>query len=222
MHTTVCLFGHRAIATPVVESLLRDVASRAYGAEAAIQVAAGDAAIDRHRSKRASEFLATMSDVLVMIDEDIHWSPGDVARLAAHAFKARGIVGGLVSKRAFGKGLGGRPPEGYRWELGKDELHALPEHSYVGGAFTAIHRDVIAAVAEGMPAVFDGDRPRWHPVFLPMVVEHPDHGLEYLSEDWAFCYRARRAGFPVYAATGPWLTHIGTHGYTLHDATGAR
>ncbi len=43
---------------------------------------------------------------------------------------------------------------------------------------------------------------------------------EYLSEDWAFCYRARAANAnrPIYAWTAPWLVHHGSYGYTLFDA----
>lgn len=43
---------------------------------------------------------------------------------------------------------------------------------------------------------------------------------EYLSEDWSFSWRCTKANpnRPLYVWTKPWLTHIGSHAYSLLDA----
>jgi hypothetical protein len=54
------------------------------------------------------------------------------------------------------------------------------------------------------------------PYFLPMLV--PDGpGQWYLSEDYAFCERARRCGIKILADSSIRLRHIGSYGYTWED-----
>jgi hypothetical protein len=55
------------------------------------------------------------------------------------------------------------------------------------------------------------------PFFQPLV--HPiDDGHWYLAEDYAFCQRARDAGFRIFADTSIRLWHIGTYRYGWEDA----
>jgi hypothetical protein len=52
------------------------------------------------------------------------------------------------------------------------------------------------------------------PYFLPMVIPEGDEFL-YLGEDYAFCERARRCGYRIFADTTIRLQHIGPYGYSL-------
>jgi hypothetical protein len=175
--------------------------------------AAEDAAIDRARGMVATRFLASVYDVLVMIDHDISWQPGDALYIARAAYERRAIVGGLVSKRDFARGWGGRfsKADNAAHEIGSDEIVDLGDDGYVGGAFIAIHRDVFDALSKTLPLV----RTDFYPFFMPMLRENPETGeMEYLSEDWAFGTRAQAAGFKSYCAMKPQLIHFGEFPFT--------
>ena len=45
-------------------------------------------------------------------------------------------------------------------------------------------------------------------------------GHLYLGEDFAFCERARRCGFQIFADTSIRLQHIGIYGYSWEDVGG--
>lgn len=62
-------------------------------------------------------------------------------------------------------------------------------------------RATLEAVRDGMDAVHGG----WWPLFLPMVSSEG----EYLSEDYAFCERARAAGVKLYADPQAPSGHVG-------------
>src|SRR5690606_20314634 len=55
------------------------------------------------------------------------------------------------------------------------------------------------------------------PYFQPLVVPEPG-GFWSLSEDYAFCERARRVGFSVVADTRIRLWHVGAYRYGWEDA----
>ena len=91
----------------------------------------------------------------------------------------------------------------------------------------AIHRDALEAVKSGIFHGADGEhrmhlcgekwaRPFWN-FFAPFVVE-TENGVEYLSEDWAFCERVRQVGLQVWADPSVWLGHDGSAVITPADA----
>lgn len=59
------------------------------------------------------------------------------------------------------------------------------------------------------------------PYFLPMLIPD-DTGTWYLGEDFAFCERARRSGFPILADTRIKLGHVGAYRYFWEDAGSTR
>ena len=175
-------------------------------------VKAGDANIDRARSKVASWYLQNPQenpgDVLLMVDSDNAWAQGDLAFIAKRALERVAVVGGIYPKRAFGAGPAlrvAREAEGV-FKIGEEQL--LPAE-FVGTGFIAIPRVILEKVGESLPTV-KGD---FKPFFMPFVI-----GDEYPTDDWAFCARVREAGFGVYACTLPNLTHEGTHQFRLVDA----
>jgi hypothetical protein len=62
------------------------------------------------------------------------------------------------------------------------------------------------------------------PFFMPMVVEQsgPPPKFSYLADDFAFCHRARGAGYKIFADTTIRLGHIGRYAYTWEDAGGSQ
>jgi hypothetical protein len=55
------------------------------------------------------------------------------------------------------------------------------------------------------------------PYFLPLVVPQGDDHA-YLSEDFSFCERARRAGYKIMADTSLRLWHIGAYRFSWEEA----
>lgn len=218
MRPMLALMAYGGLAAPLVESVLNEMRASVY--PWLVRVGGSDAAIDRARSVVATEFLeGSKGDVLVMVDHDIAWNVGDLCYIAEAAHDRRAVVGGLVSKRALGEGLGGRFADGKPHEFGTHEIVKLGPRGHIGGAFMAIHRDVLEAVLGKLklPRVRTG----FVPFFLPEVRydEHTEQH-EYLSEDWAFVSRCHQAGCDVYAAMHPITAHFGQYGYTVLSAVG--
>jgi hypothetical protein len=86
----------------------------------------------------------------------------------------------------------------------------------VAGGFMAVHRSVFETLAEDLPLCHQGTALEHYPFYLPFVIEGED-GAELLSEDYALCERARRAGFPILANTAVRLGHVGEETFALED-----
>jgi len=181
-----------------------------------VHYVAPDAAIDRARAQAATMFLLSVADVMVMVDRDIAFCHGDVAEIVRVARETKGICGGMVSKKANGLGWGTRLPDDSVGEIRTKQVIDMPKHSYVGGAFMAIHRDVFDAIAPTLTLMGAGG---WFPFFEPMALENPamENGLDHLSEDWSICHRAREAGCKVSTSMWPLTQHIGETSYSVFD-----
>ncbi len=174
----------------------------------------GDGAVDRQRSTVATKFLASDSDVLMMVDHDISWHKGDALYVANLAAKHQGIVGGLYSKRCLGKGWGGRFGTNDKHEYGTDELVELGYDGFIGGGFMAIHREVFNGILQHFKMPFV--RSQFIPFFIPECRKHKTMGdWEYLSEDWVIANRAREAGFKTFVSMKPHLLHVGNYPFTV-------
>lgn len=122
----------------------------------------GDALISRSRSRALGKFMASDGDVMVMIDHDINWRPGDMAHIAEAAVKEGALVGGLYCKRAMGKGWSSRVPVNGAVHFGKPGLIGTPA---LATGFLAIPRSVI----EGIEARLDITKPAWNEAFKAAV-----------------------------------------------------
>ncbi len=91
----------------------------------------------------------------------------------------------------------GKFPKDYKFVIPK-ELH---EVRWLSGGCMMIKREVIEKLMK------EHQVPN-----LPMI-----HKKEYLSEDFAFCERARKIGYQIYAESTIKLGHQGTYFYTLDD-----
>jgi hypothetical protein len=73
-------------------------------------------------------------------------------------------------------------------------------------------------MAETMPLLHMKDEDRnFYPFFQTMIYDHPEHGKILLSEDYAFCERARELGFTVHVNPALRLGHLGPYIYRLED-----
>jgi len=211
---TVALFAYADVKPNTVDCLIRDL--RTWPNLVYYRIS-NDALISRSRSRVASDFLRSqpelVGDVLLMIDHDMCWRDGDLQYIAEKAIKTRGVVAGVYPKRGFGLGAAVRFGAEGEYTVGEDQT---VEAIYVSTGFMAIHRSVLEAIAKELPYTIGN----FWPFFLEIVVQHPldDNAQEFLSEDWAFCVRAREAGFKVYAAMKPRLEHIGEHAYRMVDS----
>lgn len=173
-----------------------------------------EALISRSRSRIASRFCKQSSeeagDVLLMVDHDVQWQHGDLSYIARKSLEYKAVVGGIYPMRVFGKGVTAVFDSEEDFQVGEDKL--VPAH-YVSGGFMAIPRTILRAVADGLPELAAG----YWPLFMPMTIE-VDGGVNYLSEDWAFCERTRSAGYKVLAAAKPHLNHEGQYTYRMIDA----
>jgi len=208
MAPTLAVFAYGGVSSRTLGSILAEAGHAPWQ----VVVADGDAAIDRMRSKVATQFIESPgSDVLAMVDHDIEWRTGDLTHIAELAAEKESVVGGLVSKKAIGRGFGGRFGDGQKHEIGGSELVELGPEGYVGGAFIAIHRKVLEDLAKKYPKVRTG----FHPLFCPMMRKNDTQGVvEYLSEDWSFCERVKRAEHKLYVSMKAVTIHWGEYGFT--------
>jgi hypothetical protein len=197
-----------------------------------------NASIDRARNALAAAFLQSDATHLVFIDGDIGFLPEElvdaVARMQADDRLAvlgapcpkRRINWGLVASAAA-KGLGeGNPMMLERYSGlfaidladpdGQFPLGEPIELLRAGTGLMVIRRDVIEALAARhaelryMPDQLDRDSglaaDTITALFQPLIDPETGH---LLSDDYAFCHRARAAGYRIWLA--PWMrtTHTG-------------
>ena len=101
----------------------------------------------------------------------------------------------------------------------------LTEILYAGTGFLLVRREVYEMIQRELHLPLCNERFGGRPMvpyFQPM--SHPDSpgsettGHWYLAEDFAFCERARQAGFKIFADTRVRLMHYGNYGYSWEDA----
>ena len=178
----------------------------------------GDALVSRSRSIVASAFLRSDADVLVTIDTDIVFRPEDVVTMAEKAGRY-GMIGAVYMTRNIATQPALMLPESpVTFGPGREPVEA----PYISTGFTATHRRVFERLAKDLPLCHRGWNDRgidtsFYPFYLPMVVPNDSEGHWYLSEDWAFCERAKQAGFSCWIDPSIRLGHIGSYQYHLED-----
>lgn len=167
------------------------------------------------RNHVATKFLAGDCDCLVMVDHDCAWPKGCVDDLAKGALETRGIVGAIIPQ---GNGLvafhGG--DQDAILNMGRP---ALVPVDGIGTGMIAIHRSVLALLAEGMEETVIQGRFEVYPFFDRIYVRQgDDQKKRQLGEDYSFSKRCRDAGVPIHAFTGPEIGHWKKKRLTWRDA----
>lgn len=176
-----------------------------------------DALLSRARAKTATHFLLeTDCDVHVSIDADIVFDPQSVLQIAQQAHELGGLVAGLYVTRAAG-GLC-KPTSVFEddvpIEFGTDPTPVPIKWAATG--FLATPRRVLERLVEDLPLCHPDEPWRFYPLYDPFTVDGP-RGAIGLSEDYAYCERARRAGFTVYINPAVRLLHLGHYPFRLED-----
>ena len=179
----------------------------------------GDALIERARSINATWFMNhTDADIHLSIDSDITDFRIDAVKKVCEQAMTHDIVCGLYVTRAGNQ----RPypttvvEEGIDIHMGRDMDDLVPVKWGATG-FMATHRRVFEKLSKSLPLLHksNGDR-AFYPFYQTMIVEYNGEKI-LLSEDYAFCERAKQAGFGIWANPGVRLGHIGQYPYRMED-----
>ncbi len=174
----------------------------------------GYSAVDAARNQMATDALAQGFAELMWIDSDVVFDPDDISRLRAHGLP---FTCGLYSKkgpRQFAcEFLPGTPAIRFGQSGGPVEIR------FCGFGFTHTRKEVYQTIHTRLKLPICNRRfgSLLVPYFEPLVVNDP-RGPWSLSEDYAFCQRARECGFKVFADTRIRLWHVGPYRYGWEDA----
>jgi hypothetical protein len=174
----------------------------------------GFSAVDVARNRLASDALASGYEETFWIDSDIFFQVDDVERLRSHALP---IVCGIYPKKACRALACHVLPGTEQIVFGKKG--GLFELLYCGAGFLLVRRQVYLDIQQKLelPECDARFGPPMVPYFQPLVRSDGD-GHWYLGEDYAFCERARRCGYAIWADTTIRLGHVGNYPYSWEDA----
>lgn len=188
-------------------------------------LASPTATADISRSLIASGFLTKSNyDALFFVDDDIVFNPEDADRLADHIENGGlDIVGGCYVVKGGNYNPSSRFFDGQTIEF--NSLAKPVEIMYLAGGFMMIHRRVFEKMRNITPLCVAGSKveSEFFPFFAPMIkrTRNKLFGLkitnEYLTEDFAFCERAKMQGYKIYLDPSIRLEHIGKKHYRLED-----
>lgn len=201
----------RGMENRTLDCVLRTIRPRAgfprgYG----FRLADNDALISRARGRVVADWYRNEnSDVFLMVDGDMTFNPADADRLVELCRNGHDIIGGAYAVRS-GTHLSSRP-------IGNTTIAFTPdaqpvEVDYVATGFMAVHRRVIEALRRVSPISHPHMEWAYWTFFTPFVKDN-----EELSEDWAFCERAKQLGFRCWIDPSIRLGHLGTKEWTVED-----
>jgi hypothetical protein len=199
-----------------------------------VQRVQGFTAIDLGRSFLASAALASGYHEIMWIDSDIGFDPDDVDKLRGHGLPFCCGVYPKKAKLPFGESVNSSAqaftckflPGTEQVKFGKDG--GLIEIINTGFGFVYTRCELYEAIKSANdwpecklkipnePLARFFIPPAIIPFFIPELANE-DLGWQYLTEDLAFCRRARSCGFKIMADTSVRLTHIGRYAFTWED-----
>jgi hypothetical protein len=192
----------------------------------------GDSLVDRARATLLAEYLKEKPgdwDYYIQFDDDISFDWQEIVRML---LKGRDVISGPYTYRK--DVAAGETPTAVLRPIPTaqhDEQFCL-EVEYAGTGCLAISDRALRLLCLANsdlaywtnPDTFKDGQVKTYAVFQPIAVPQPSWGLdenrmikkEYLSEDYAFCYRLRQMGYKIYSDLTVHLTHWkGDKGYTL-------
>jgi hypothetical protein len=211
--------------TPKCEEGLRELERRGYP----IRRVRGFSAIDQGRNQMASDALHDGFAETMWIDTDIGFTADSVDRLR---FLDLPIAAGLYPQPGARSLACKLLPE--TDELVFGEKGGLVEVLYVAAGFLHVRRATYVAIRDKLALPLCNTRfgrGVW-PFFQPLAAEEEMVTIvasandstarqvrhRYLTDDYAFCHRARQAGFNIMADTTIRLWRTGSYGFGWEDA----
>lgn len=207
---------YRTVEVPHYDSVMRlRSLCQEMGIEIVEGIVRGDALIDRSRSIAASSFLRSDCDVFLTIDADIWFRPIDAISICRKALE-KDVIGAMYMTRSLNTQPAMMLPEDTPVVF---EANAEPvQVPFISTGFMAVSRAPFEALSKTLPLCHKSWGPTsFWPFYLPYIVEWPVDGFIELSEDWAFCQRAKDAGFGIWLDPSVRLAHHGDYAYTLED-----
>jgi hypothetical protein len=196
--------------TPPCERALEELERRGYE----VRRVGGYAAIDQGRNQLASDALLDGYEETMWIDADVEFHPDAIQRLRSHRLP---LVCGIYPQKGRQAIACHLMPGTTTLKFGREG--GLVEILYAAAGFLLIRREVYLTIQQRLQLPMCNERfaspmiPFFHPMLRPC-----DDGHWYLAEDWAFCHRAREAGYKIIADTSIRLWHLGNYAYGWEDA----
>jgi len=167
----------------------------------------------RSRSIACSRFLtATEANYQIFVDSDILFTPDNMKRLMEDLRAGYDLIAGLFAVR------GGTQPSSYGYNAKYNLDGKIHEFEYLSTGFWGCTRKCLEEVRDknNLPELHPKDLKFW-PFFEEKQM--PERGAEpiFLSEDYDFCEKARKAGIKSYIDTSIQLGHVGEYVFTLND-----
>jgi hypothetical protein len=209
---------------PKCEEALRELERRGY----LIRRGRGFSAIDQGRNQMASEALLDTFAETMWIDADIGFSADDVERVRSHGLP---LTAGLYPQPRSASLACELLPETEELVLGEEG--GLVEIKYAACGFLHVRRAAYEAVREHFQLPLCNTRfgrgswPFFQPLVVPEIEVRPaaagqavEHRIRhrYLTDDFAFCHRARSAGIKIMADTTIRLWRYAPYGFGWEDA----
>jgi hypothetical protein len=151
------------------------------------------------RDSIVHKFLATDGELLVFIDTDIYFERPQFELLLSHNVD---VVGGLYMSRTFNNGrFLVRPVDVLRDET-------MQQCEAVATGFMAVRRSALEKIAAAFPDMwYETDQGEKVHEYFPSGTQLVPHN--WMSDDFSFCWLARKAGCEVWCDTRIKLGHIG-------------
>ena len=169
--------------------------------------------ISRARSKLASFFLDTDCDFLLSIDADMEFPVDAVDRLVRHD---KDIVAApypvKTTPTRWAVAFNGAAPT---------YVEGLLPVRYVSTGFSLVKRRVVEALCTPDLRYYEAEEARHHyAIYLPLLHESETGSRLYLSEDYAFCQRAKDKGYEIFCDFDIRLRHWGKNPYEMLEING--
>lgn len=219
-----CVILVPAFSPPVkkCEDGLKQLEKRGY----AIRRIGGFSAIDQGRNEMASHAFNDGYQETMWIDTDVGFEADAVETLRSHKLP---IVAGLYPQPGARSLACELLPDTKTVVFGEDG--GLMEVKYAGCGFMLVRREAYQKIRDALKLPLCNQRfgrGLW-PFFLPFWVEDSaadsaenEAGSSvrhrYLTDDFAFCYRARQAGLKIMADTSIRLWRVGSYGFGWEEA----
>ena len=175
---------------------------------------ARDALVARCRSIACSRFLKdNLAPYMVFLDDDIVFEPQHLEKLYQDLVDGYDIVAGLYPVRD-GTALA---CAGYGNKLRIDK--SIREEEYPATGFMGISRRALLQIRDKLqlPLLNENGWPECWPFFECTRGKTAENVPIYISEDWDFCTKARKAGLKTYLDTSIHLGHVGHKVWTVGD-----
>lgn len=209
----VAMCAHRGISPQVINNIR--ILEECPEPKIQFHLLDGDALIDRSRGRVATDFLLNSTDdILLFLDDDIVFNPVDIRKLILECQENDlDILGAsYVTKTDNGSTFTFMAIENVQ-DIPFGKSGGIAEVRMFATGCMAIKRRVLQKMADsGTAHLCNNQTINFYPFFMPME-KVINNCWNYLSEDWAFCERARELGFKCWIDTTIKLGHIGPRIY---------